>query len=90
MQTSIGGLLGLGTGLAMVFGIPVLWCMFTGMLLPAQVDVTSVFLSLGVAVGVGWCSAGTRLVAPPVSTRLKRSDTTEPPDVLLSLPRGLS
>ncbi len=53
VQTSIGGLLGLGTGMAMVFGIPLVWSLFAPKPLPAQVDVFSIFLSLGVAVGVG-------------------------------------
>jgi ABC-type lipoprotein export system ATPase subunit/ABC-type lipoprotein release transport system permease subunit len=53
VQTSIGGLLGLATGLAMVFGIPLLWSLFVEKPLPAQLDVLSIFLSLGVAIGVG-------------------------------------
>ncbi len=53
VQTSIGGLLGLGMGLAMVFGIPAIWSVFTHKPLPAQVDVLSIFLSLCVAIGVG-------------------------------------
>jgi ABC-type lipoprotein export system ATPase subunit/ABC-type lipoprotein release transport system permease subunit len=53
VQTSIGGLLGLGTGLGMVFGIPLVWRVFAEKPLPAQVDVSSIFLAIGVAVGVG-------------------------------------
>ena len=53
VQTSIGGLLGTATGLAMVFGIPLISGLFTKKPLPAQLDVMSIFLSLGVAVGVG-------------------------------------
>ena len=53
VQTSIGGLLGIVTGLAMVFGIPLLSSIFIKQPLPAQVDVMSIFLSLGVSIGVG-------------------------------------
>jgi putative ABC transport system permease protein len=53
VQTSIGGLLGMATGLAMVFGIPLLSRLFTKKPLPTQLDVMSIFLSLGVAIGVG-------------------------------------
>ncbi len=53
VQTTIGGLLGGVTGLIMVFGIPLLARVFTQKPLPAQLDVGSIFLSLGVAVGVG-------------------------------------
>jgi putative ABC transport system permease protein len=53
VQTSIGGLLGIGTGLAMVYGIPLISRLFTKKPLPTQLDVMSIFLSLGVAVGVG-------------------------------------
>ena len=53
VQTSIGGLLGTATGLAMVFGIPLISKIFSKKPLPAQLDVMSIFLSLSVAVGVG-------------------------------------
>jgi ABC-type lipoprotein export system ATPase subunit/ABC-type antimicrobial peptide transport system permease subunit len=53
VQTSIGGLLGAVTGLAMVFGIPVVAGMLTQKPLPAQIDIASIFLSLAVAVSVG-------------------------------------
>ncbi len=53
VQTSIGGLLGIVTGLTMVFGIPLLSRVFTNKPLPAQIDVLSIFLSLGVAITVG-------------------------------------
>jgi putative ABC transport system permease protein len=52
VQTTIGGLLGTMMGLALVFGLPVLWRVFNSSL-PAQLDIWSIFLSLGVAVGVG-------------------------------------
>src|SRR5262249_41643766 len=52
VQSTIGGLLGALLGLALVFGLPVLWRVFNSSL-PAQLDIWSIFLSLGVAVGVG-------------------------------------
>jgi putative ABC transport system permease protein len=53
VQTSIGGMLGMAVGLALVFGIPFLGRIFFGKVLPVQLDVASIFLSLAVAVGVG-------------------------------------
>jgi putative ABC transport system permease protein len=52
VQTTIGGLLGMAVGFALVFGLPALWRLFDANL-PAQISVLSIFLSLGVAVGVG-------------------------------------
>ncbi len=53
VQTTIGGLLGAVTGLAMVVGIPLFAKVFTHKPMPAQIEVMSIFLSLGVAVSVG-------------------------------------
>jgi len=53
VQTSIGGLLGILTGLAMVVGIPPITALFMKKPLPAQLDIASIFISLGVAVFVG-------------------------------------
>jgi putative ABC transport system permease protein len=53
VQTSIGGLLGTATGLAIVFGVPLVSRLFTRSPLPVQLDVWSIFLALFVAVGVG-------------------------------------
>jgi putative ABC transport system permease protein len=53
VQTAIGGLLGIATGLAMVVGIPPLTGLFMKKPLPAQLDVLSIFISLGVSVVVG-------------------------------------
>jgi putative ABC transport system permease protein len=53
VQTNVGGLVGVLGGLAMVFTIPYIYAKLTGTNLPAKVDVFSIFLSLGVAVGVG-------------------------------------
>jgi putative ABC transport system permease protein len=53
VQTTIGGLLGVVTGLTMASGIPFLTGLLSQKPLPAQIDVLSIFLSLGVAVTVG-------------------------------------
>jgi putative ABC transport system permease protein len=53
VQTTIGGLLGAVTGLSMAVGIPLISRLFAQKPLPAQIDVMSIFLSLGVAVSVG-------------------------------------
>ncbi len=53
VQTTIGGLLGAVTGLSMVLVIPLFASIVTKKPLPAQIDVLSIFLSLGVAVSVG-------------------------------------
>jgi putative ABC transport system permease protein len=53
VQTSIGGLLGIATGLAMIIGIPPLTSLFMKKPLPAQLEIMSIFISLGVAVVVG-------------------------------------
>jgi putative ABC transport system permease protein len=52
VQTSIGGLLGVGIGLGSVYLIPTIAQWF-GEYLPAKVHVPSIFLSLGVSIGVG-------------------------------------
>jgi putative ABC transport system permease protein len=53
VQTSIGGLLGTLLGVAVVFGVPLAARLFTKSPPPVQLEVWSIFLSLGVAVGVG-------------------------------------
>ena len=53
VQTTIGGLLGAVTGLSMVVVIPLFAGVVTNKPLPNQIEIMSVFLSLGVAVGVG-------------------------------------
>ncbi len=53
VQTTIGGLLGTLSGLTLVFGVPMVTKLFMKSPLPAQLDPSSIFLSLGVAVGVG-------------------------------------
>jgi ABC-type lipoprotein export system ATPase subunit/ABC-type lipoprotein release transport system permease subunit len=53
VQTTIGGLLGAVTGLTMVLGIPVISRLLAQKHLPAQIDIMSIILSLGVAVSVG-------------------------------------
>jgi putative ABC transport system permease protein len=53
VQTSIGGLLGMTLGLVIVFGAPLVSRLFMKQPLPVQLDVLSIFLSLGVAISVG-------------------------------------
>jgi ABC-type lipoprotein export system ATPase subunit/ABC-type lipoprotein release transport system permease subunit len=53
VQTSIGGLLGMAVGLMVVFGVPLISRLFTNTPPPVQLDVLSIYLSLGVAVCVG-------------------------------------
>jgi len=53
VQTSVGGLTGLALGLMAVLSFPPLWHWLTGTRWPAVVNVPSIFLSLGVSVGVG-------------------------------------
>ncbi len=53
VQTSIGGLLGTLLGLVTVFGVPWFVRLVSKMNMPAKLDVGSIFLSLGVAIGVG-------------------------------------
>jgi putative ABC transport system permease protein len=53
VQTSIGGLLGTTIGLIVVFGAPPVSRLFTKTPMPVKLDVLSIFLSLGMAVGVG-------------------------------------
>ncbi len=70
VQTTVGGLLGIATGLTMVVGIPVVVRIMTKKLLPAQIDVMSIFLSLAVAVSVGlifgWYPARRASVLEPI------------------------
>ena len=53
VQTTIGGVLGVVTGLTMILCIPLVASLLSQKPLPAQIDVLSIFLSLGVAVTVG-------------------------------------
>jgi putative ABC transport system permease protein len=53
VQTTIGGVLGVVTGLTMILGIPFAASQLSQKPLPAQIDVSSIFLALGVAVTVG-------------------------------------
>jgi putative ABC transport system permease protein len=52
VQTTIGGLIGVGLGLAIIYAVPPIWEFFGGKL-PAQLNQMSIVLSLAVAVGVG-------------------------------------
>jgi putative ABC transport system permease protein len=53
VQTNVGGLVGVLLGVSLVYAIPFLSATITNTYLPAKIDVFSIFLSLGVAVGVG-------------------------------------
>jgi ABC-type lipoprotein export system ATPase subunit/ABC-type lipoprotein release transport system permease subunit len=53
VQTTIGGLLGAGCGLILAVAGPLAARLLTRKPLPAQIDVSSIFLALGVAFGVG-------------------------------------
>jgi putative ABC transport system permease protein len=53
VQTTIGGLLGAVAGLTMALGIPFITSLLSNKPLPAQIDIVSIFLALGVAVSVG-------------------------------------
>ena len=53
VQTTVGGFLGVVFGLGMVFSIPLIWEFVSGTALPAKVHVPSIFLALGVSIGVG-------------------------------------
>ena len=53
VQTSIGGLLGMAVGLLTVFVGPLVVRLFSNSAMPVQLDVLSIYLSLGMAVSVG-------------------------------------
>jgi ABC-type lipoprotein export system ATPase subunit/ABC-type lipoprotein release transport system permease subunit len=53
VQTTIGGLLGAGCGVALVVVVPAAARLLTRKPVPALIDVSSIFLALGVAVCVG-------------------------------------
>jgi putative ABC transport system permease protein len=53
VQTNVGGLVGVLLGLSLVYAIPIIAAQLAGVHLPAKLDLFSIFLSLGVAVGVG-------------------------------------
>ncbi|MCZ2342665.1 MAG: ABC transporter permease [Bacteroidales bacterium] len=53
VQTTVGGLAGVIIGLGIVFGIPPLWNLITGSMLPALLSYWSILLSVGVSIVVG-------------------------------------
>jgi putative ABC transport system permease protein len=53
VQTSLGGMLGMLTGLAIIFGVPPLWQLVFGKHLPAMLSGWSIVISLTFAVIVG-------------------------------------
>jgi putative ABC transport system permease protein len=53
VQTTIGGVLGVATGLTLSYAIPVIWSALFDMYVPEKLNVPWVFISLLVSVGVG-------------------------------------
>ena len=53
VQTSLGGLVGVGVGLATTYAVPRIAEAFLESPLPTRLHVPSIFLSLGVSIGVG-------------------------------------
>jgi putative ABC transport system permease protein len=53
VQTSVGGLIGVMLGLAVVFVVPLLWLWLANAHMPAQVNVDSILISVVVSVAVG-------------------------------------
>jgi putative ABC transport system permease protein len=53
VQTTIGGLIGVGMGFAIIAAVPYLWDKLFQMRVPAQIHVPSVFAAFFVAVAVG-------------------------------------
>ena len=53
VQTTVGGFVGVVGGLSLVYLVPLLAERFFGSNLPTKLNISSIFLSLGVAVGVG-------------------------------------
>ncbi len=53
VQTTVGGLIGVGLGLLIIFVVPWAAAVLAESKLPAKLNVPSIFLSLAVAVGVG-------------------------------------
>lgn len=53
VQTSIGGMLGVLLGLAVVYGVPLAADKLFDYTLPAKLHVLSIFLALGVSISVG-------------------------------------
>ena len=53
VQTTVGGMAGVIIGLGIVFGVPPLWAIATGSVVPAVVSYWSILLSVGVSILVG-------------------------------------
>jgi putative ABC transport system permease protein len=53
VQTTIGGVLGVGIGLTLIYMIPVVWAFLFDSYVPEKLNVPWIFISLLVSVGVG-------------------------------------
>jgi putative ABC transport system permease protein len=53
VQTTVGGLVGVLTGVSVVLLVPIGWKWITGSTIPAMINVNSIFYSLGVSIVVG-------------------------------------
>ena len=53
VQTAVGGVVGVAIGLSAVYVVPYLSELLADTHLPAKIHVPSIFLSLGVSIGVG-------------------------------------
>jgi putative ABC transport system permease protein len=53
VQTSIGGIMGTLTGMAIIFGVPLAAQLVSSKPFPAKLDILSIFVSLGVSICVG-------------------------------------
>ncbi|MCS7045949.1 MAG: ABC transporter permease [Gemmataceae bacterium] len=69
-QTTIGGLIGVGAALAIIFGVPWIASHFFQTNLPAQLHVPSIFqglfVSIGVGVAAGWYPARRAALLDPI------------------------
>lgn len=56
VQTTVGGLVGVGAGLSSVFLVPLLWELINGSHLPHKIHVESIFIAVVTAISVGVAS----------------------------------
>ena len=79
VQTTIGGLVGVGLGLLIIFVVPWAAAVLAESKLPAKLHVLSIFLSLAVAVGVGVLFGCTRRGGRRCSIPSRRCGTNDVP-----------